>query len=134
VLPASLCLPAGLCAALPQADLLPVCRELGIGVLAYSPLGCGLLTGQLKDLSQLHPSDFRTKMSPQFEAENHKQVCRVAGWGFLGRGEGGGVGWGNEGVRCSGTTRPGLCAGLGDEEGCCSGTRAWPGCRVGGCV
>lgn len=28
-----------------QADLLPVCRELGIGVLAYSPLGRGLLTG-----------------------------------------------------------------------------------------
>lgn len=28
-----------------QGDLLPVCRELGIGVLAYSPLGRGLLTG-----------------------------------------------------------------------------------------
>lgn len=73
--------------ALLQADLLPVCRELGIGVLAYSPLGRGLLTGQLKDLSQLHPSDFRTKLSPQFEAENHKHECRAGGM------EGGLLGW-----------------------------------------
>jgi aryl-alcohol dehydrogenase-like predicted oxidoreductase len=35
-----------LCYGVPQADLLPVCRELGIGVLAYSPLGRGLLTGR----------------------------------------------------------------------------------------
>jgi aryl-alcohol dehydrogenase-like predicted oxidoreductase len=39
---------AVLCCAVLQADLLPVCRELGIGVLAYSPLGRGLLTGELQ--------------------------------------------------------------------------------------
>lgn len=56
-----------------EVDLLPVCRELGIGVLAYSPLGRGLLTGQLKELTQLDPNDFRLKAAPQFEADNLKQ-------------------------------------------------------------
>lgn len=44
---------AVLCCAL-QADLLPVCRELGIGVLAYSPLGRGLLTGVVEQPLVLH--------------------------------------------------------------------------------
>jgi aryl-alcohol dehydrogenase-like predicted oxidoreductase len=58
-----------------QSDLLPVCRELGIGVLAYSPLGRGLLTGQLKDTSKLDPTDFRVTASPWFEQENLQKVC-----------------------------------------------------------
>jgi aryl-alcohol dehydrogenase-like predicted oxidoreductase len=57
-----------------QSDLLPVCRELGIGVLAYSPLGRGLLTGQLKDVAELDPSDFRRTASPWFEQENLEKV------------------------------------------------------------
>eukprot|EP00878_Enallax_costatus_P000509 GHUV01000603.1.p1 GENE.GHUV01000603.1~~GHUV01000603.1.p1 ORF type:complete len:337 (+),score=90.22 GHUV01000603.1:230-1240(+) len=53
-----------------ERDLLPVCRELGIGVLAYSPLGRGILTGQLRDLSKLDPSDFRRCDAPWFAQEN----------------------------------------------------------------
>ena len=57
-----------------QKDLLPVCRELGIGVLAYSPLGRGILTGQLRDLSKLDPSDFRRRDAPWFAQENLEAV------------------------------------------------------------
>eukprot|EP00775_Hariotina_reticulata_P000921 gene921-1248_t len=53
-----------------KVDLLPVCRELGIGVLAYSPLGRGILTGQLRDLAQLDPTDFRRTASPWFDEGN----------------------------------------------------------------
>lgn len=68
-----------------QKDLLPVCRELGIGVLAYSPLGRGILTGQLKDLSKLEPTDFRRVNSPWFAQGNMEKVGVLGGalpvWG-----------------------------------------------------
>lgn len=51
-----------------------MCRELGIGVLAYSPLGRGILTGQLRDLAKLDPSDFRRHSSPWFAQENLESV------------------------------------------------------------
>lgn len=60
-----------------ERDLLPVCRELDIGVLAYSPLGRGLLTGQLKDTAQLDPADFRVTASPWFSQENLKQNLKL---------------------------------------------------------
>eukprot|EP00882_Tetradesmus_deserticola_P000496 GHRQ01000547.1.p1 GENE.GHRQ01000547.1~~GHRQ01000547.1.p1 ORF type:complete len:249 (+),score=104.30 GHRQ01000547.1:743-1489(+) len=60
-----------------EGDLLPVCRELGIGVLAYSPLGRGLLTGQLKDTSKLDPSDFRVTASPWFDGGNLEQNLKL---------------------------------------------------------
>ncbi|KAF6256501.1 NADP-dependent oxidoreductase domain-containing protein [Scenedesmus sp. NREL 46B-D3] len=60
-----------------ESDLLPVCRELGIGVLAYSPLGRGLLTGQLKDTSKLDPSDFRVTASPWFDHGNLQQNLKL---------------------------------------------------------
>jgi aryl-alcohol dehydrogenase-like predicted oxidoreductase len=63
----------------PQEDVVPVCRELGIGIVAYSPLGRGMLTGAFKSLEDLDPSDWRMKM-PRFEKETFEKVCFL---GFL---------------------------------------------------
>lgn len=49
----------------PEADVLPTCRELGIGFVAFSPLGRGFLTGAIKDPADLDSSDRRLNM-PRF--------------------------------------------------------------------
>jgi aryl-alcohol dehydrogenase-like predicted oxidoreductase len=48
---------------------LPACRELGIGFVAYSPLGRGFLTGQVKRFEDLAPDDWR-RGSPRFQGQN----------------------------------------------------------------
>src|SRR5688500_520131 len=53
----------------PEAEVLPTCRELGITFVAYSPLGRGFLTGQIKRFEDLPADDFR-RMSPRFQGEN----------------------------------------------------------------
>ncbi len=53
----------------PEEGLLAVCRELGIGFVAYSPLGRGFLTGQIKSPEDFEPGDFR-RSSPRFQGEN----------------------------------------------------------------
>ncbi|MBV9079382.1 MAG: aldo/keto reductase [Methylobacteriaceae bacterium] len=53
----------------PEAEVLPTCRELGIGFVPYSPLGRGFLTGAIKDPSSLGADDFRRTM-PRFAQEN----------------------------------------------------------------
>jgi aryl-alcohol dehydrogenase-like predicted oxidoreductase len=69
----------------PEDDILPTVRELGIGFVAYSPLGRGFLTGQIKHFEDLAPDDFR-RYSPRFQGENFqknlelvKQVEEIAG-------------------------------------------------------
>ncbi|KAI9642700.1 hypothetical protein NHQ30_008431 [Ciborinia camelliae] len=52
-----------------QNDVLKTCRELGIAVIAYSPLGRGFLTGQYKSRADFEPSDFRL-YAPRFSEEN----------------------------------------------------------------
>ena len=52
--------------------MLPVCRELGIGFMAYSPLGRGFLTATLKTLDALLPQD-RRRDHPRFTADNLKR-------------------------------------------------------------
>jgi aryl-alcohol dehydrogenase-like predicted oxidoreductase len=52
-----------------EEDLLPTCRELGIGFVAYSPLGRGFLTGQIKSVDDLAPDD-RRRIFPRFQPEN----------------------------------------------------------------
>lgn len=52
-----------------EADVVPVCRELGIGIVSYSPLGRGLLTGTITSTSQLEANDFRRTL-PRFEDHN----------------------------------------------------------------
>ena len=53
----------------PEAEVLPVCRELGIGFVPYSPLGRGLLTGTIRTPETLGDDDWR-KTLPRFQAEN----------------------------------------------------------------
>ncbi|GLW34230.1 aldo/keto reductase [Actinoplanes regularis] len=63
-----------------QEQVLPVLRELGIGLVAYSPLGHGFLTGALRspaDIEKLDDSDFR-KNNPRFTGENFQRNLRLA--------------------------------------------------------
>ena len=53
----------------PEATTLPVLRELGIGFVAYSPLGRGMLTGTVRSIDDLAHSDFR-RTNPRFTGEN----------------------------------------------------------------
>lgn len=48
-----------------EKDLVPVCRELGIGIVCYSPIGRGMLTGKYSKVEDMDPSDFRRK-NPRF--------------------------------------------------------------------
>jgi aryl-alcohol dehydrogenase-like predicted oxidoreductase len=52
-----------------EEDILPACRELGIGFVAYSPLGRGFLTGRFRSLEDLPADDWRRNM-PRFQGEN----------------------------------------------------------------
>ena len=52
-----------------EEEVLPACRELGIGFVAYSPLTRGLLTGEIRDLDSLEENDRRHAM-PRFQADN----------------------------------------------------------------
>ncbi len=54
----------------PETEILPTVRELGIGFVAYSPLGRGMLTGRYRDPSQLPPDDFRNTRYPRFSPAN----------------------------------------------------------------
>jgi len=55
-----------------EQKILATCRELGIGYMAYSPLGRGFLTATIKNLDALLPQD-RRRGQPRFEAENLKR-------------------------------------------------------------
>jgi aryl-alcohol dehydrogenase-like predicted oxidoreductase len=56
----------------PEDGVLATCRELGIGFVAYSPLGRGFLTGQIQSENDFAPDDFR-RMSPRFQGENFRK-------------------------------------------------------------
>ena len=53
----------------PEDEILPTCRELGIGFVPYSPLGRGFLTGQIRKFEDLAEDDYR-RHSPRFQGEN----------------------------------------------------------------
>jgi aryl-alcohol dehydrogenase-like predicted oxidoreductase len=69
--------------------VLPACRELGIGFVAYAPLGRGFLTGQLKRFEDLAPDDWR-RGAPRFQGENFaknlvlvdriREIAEARGW------------------------------------------------------
>jgi aryl-alcohol dehydrogenase-like predicted oxidoreductase len=56
----------------PEDELLPLVRELGIGFVAYSPLGRGFLTGQIKSVDDFPDGDFR-RHAPRFQGENFQR-------------------------------------------------------------
>src|SRR5262245_4321647 len=53
----------------PEDEILATCRELGIGFVAYSPLGRGFLTGQITKFDDLAADDYR-RFSPRFQGDN----------------------------------------------------------------
>jgi len=53
----------------PEADVLPVCRELGVSLVAYSPLGRGFLTGTIETTENLAADDYR-RHAPRLQDEN----------------------------------------------------------------
>ena len=55
----------------PEAELLPVLEELGIGFVPFSPLGAGFLTGKIDENTQFDPTDFRNAV-PRFSPEARK--------------------------------------------------------------
>jgi aryl-alcohol dehydrogenase-like predicted oxidoreductase len=56
----------------PEDEILPTLRELGIGLVPYSPLGRGFLTGRFRKLADLAPDDYR-RNSPRFQGENFQR-------------------------------------------------------------
>jgi len=73
----------------PEEEIFSVCRELGIGFVAYSPLGRGFLTGQIKRFDDLAEDDYR-RHSPRFQGDNFQrnlqlvtrieEIARENGW------------------------------------------------------
>jgi aryl-alcohol dehydrogenase-like predicted oxidoreductase len=61
-----------------EAEILPTIRELGIGFVAYSPLGRGFLTGAIKTATDLPAGDTRTGRFPRFSGENFDRNAALA--------------------------------------------------------
>ena len=61
----------------PEAAVLPLLRELGIGFVPYSPLGHGFLTGAIRSTEELDDTDWR-KTNPRFTGENFRRNLRIA--------------------------------------------------------
>jgi aryl-alcohol dehydrogenase-like predicted oxidoreductase len=61
----------------PEAEIIPTCRELGIGFVPYSPLGRGFLSGRFKSPDDLDENDFRRR-GPRFTGENLKANLELA--------------------------------------------------------
>jgi aryl-alcohol dehydrogenase-like predicted oxidoreductase len=71
-----------------ERDIIPACRELGIGYVAYAPLGRGLLTGRIKKVDDLAPKD-RRRQHPRFKPENlARNVKLVEALEAMARGQG----------------------------------------------
>jgi len=60
-----------------EQDILPTCRELGIGFVPYSPLGRGFLGGKIKAAGDLEQGDWRLNM-PRFQGENLRRNLEIA--------------------------------------------------------
>lgn len=60
----------------PETDVLPICRELGISLVAYSPLGRGFLTGAIQKPEDFAPDDFRRQL-PRYQGENFQRNLQL---------------------------------------------------------
>lgn len=61
-----------------EDEILPTCRELGVGFVAYSPLGRGFLTGQYRSVEDLPEDDTRAARFPRFQGENFQKNLELA--------------------------------------------------------
>ena len=59
-----------------EEDILPTCRELGIGFVPYSPLGRGFLTGSIRSLDDLPENDWR-RQDPRYQGDNFAANLKV---------------------------------------------------------
>jgi aryl-alcohol dehydrogenase-like predicted oxidoreductase len=59
-----------------QTNLLKTCRKLGVALVAYSPLGRGFVTGQLKSPDDFEEGDFR-RLAPRFSKENFPKNLKL---------------------------------------------------------
>ena len=59
-----------------ELEILPTCRELGIGFVPYSPLGRGFLSGKIKQAADLEPGDWRLN-TPRFQGENLRRNLEI---------------------------------------------------------
>jgi aryl-alcohol dehydrogenase-like predicted oxidoreductase len=59
-----------------EEDILPTCRELGIGFVPYSPLGRGFLTGSIQSLDDLPENDWR-RQDPRYQGDNFATNLKV---------------------------------------------------------
>ncbi|KAJ5352392.1 aldo/keto reductase [Penicillium brevicompactum] len=59
-----------------ESEILSTCRELGISVIAYSPIGRGILSGQIKSVDDLPENDFR-RMLPKYSQENFPKILEL---------------------------------------------------------
>jgi aryl-alcohol dehydrogenase-like predicted oxidoreductase len=60
----------------PEQELLPLCRELGITFIPYSPLGRGMLSGKLRKTDELAANDFR-RIAPRFQGKNFEKNLEI---------------------------------------------------------
>src|SRR6266581_3843743 len=56
----------------PEDEILPTVRDLGIGFVAYSPIGRGFLSGRIKSVDDLEANDYR-RQNPRFQGENFQR-------------------------------------------------------------
>jgi aryl-alcohol dehydrogenase-like predicted oxidoreductase len=63
----------------PEDEVLPVCRSLGIGFVAYSPLGRGFLTGAIRRFEDFASDDYR-RNSPRFQGDNFERNLELVGF------------------------------------------------------
>jgi aryl-alcohol dehydrogenase-like predicted oxidoreductase len=59
----------------PEGDVLDTCRELGIGLVAYSPLGRGFLAGRFSSVDELEDGDFRKSSQPRLEGDRNRHLA-----------------------------------------------------------
>ena len=60
-----------------EVEVVPACRQLGVGIVPYSPLGRGLLTGAISTTEDMAADDFRRSAQPRFQGENFERNLRL---------------------------------------------------------
>jgi aryl-alcohol dehydrogenase-like predicted oxidoreductase len=59
-----------------SSDILRTCRELGVAIVAFSPIGRGILSGQFQSHEDIPPGDLR-RMLPKYSEENFPQILKL---------------------------------------------------------
>src|SRR6202011_5736629 len=60
-----------------ETEVVPACRELGVGIVPYSPLGRGLLTGAISTTAAMTVDDIRRRAQPRFQGDNLEHNLRL---------------------------------------------------------